>query len=167
MPVIKRVTLFFFFLCCYSQLAFGQSCSLLVNSPTVNFGNFNPLQLSPVIGVNQTMTVRCVGGTDPITFALTLSAGGNNSYVPYRQMLRNGAGPEVLNYNFYINSSRTTIWGDGTNSTSFVNQTTGINCRSNTPPCSYIAYGLIPAPQPRVSGGSYSANIIATLTYNP
>lgn len=30
-----------------------------------------------------------------------------------------------------------------------------------------VAYGLIPAPQPRVSGGSYSANIIAILTYNP
>ena len=166
MSIMNKVALLLFSFCCYSERVLGQNCTLSVASPSINFGNFNPFQINPITGINQTITIKCTGQPNPITFTLKLNAGGDNTYNPYRHMHRNGVGPQTLSYNLYMNAAHTVIWGDGTSSTSFVNQITGIRCRVNDPPCAYIAYGLLPAPQPSVTGGPYSAQITATLTYN-
>lgn len=163
MQLIRKITLFFLLSCFYSHLVYGQTCAVLVGTPTVNFGNFNPFQTTPITGINQTLTIRCTGANNPVTYTFTLSAGGDNSYNP-RHMLRNGVGPEKLNYNLYREAAHTTIWGNGSSGTS-INSGTN-RCRPNNP-CVYTAYGLLPAPQATVRGGSYSAQITATLTYNP
>lgn len=163
MQIIKKMVFLLFFSYYYSECVRAQTCTLTVGSPTVNFGTFNPFQLSPITGINQVIRIRCRGPNRPVIYTLESTAGGGGGYTPYRTMRRNGVGPEILNYNFYRDAARTMYWG--VNPNSFVNAP-GARCRSNNQ-CQHIAYGLVPAPQPTVRGGPYSATITATLTYNP
>lgn len=159
-----RTLLFFFLFLVSCSYVYAQTCTLTLRTGTVNFGTFNPFQASSITGVNQRFAITCFPSGRRVNYSLTLSAGGDNSYAPFRHMLINGTGPEVLNYNFYTTAGLATIWGDGTSGTSFIQQN-NVRCRF-TSPCVHTAYGRIPAPQPMVTGGSYSAQITATLTYN-
>jgi spore coat protein U-like protein len=69
-------------------------------------------------------------------------------------------GSEVLSYNLYLDSTRTTIWGDGTGGSQTYT-------RSNPPTNQNIkvsVFGRIPAGQD-VSAGSYSATVTATIFF--
>lgn len=168
MQIVKRIYLFFLLFFFSTKYLYAQTCTVDVTSPTVNFGTFSAFQGTDITGINEIFTIRCHGHKNPIAYTLKLTAGGDNSYTP-RHMLRNGTGPETLNYNFYIDpGATTTIWGDGTSGTSFVNVpiTSHVDCRNPTP-CTHTAYGRLPLPQTGVRGGTYSTTITATLTYNP
>jgi spore coat protein U-like protein len=127
------------------------ACSFSSTS-SVGFGSYNVYSATPNNnGIGQ-LVILCKGGGGP-SFVVTLSTGQSNNFVA-RFMT---SGTKNLNYNLYINSTRTTIWGDGT---------AGSSTMSALPNSSttLTVYGQIPAGQD-VPIGNYSDNITATVTF--
>lgn len=124
-----------------------------VTTSPIAFGTVNTLSGSNVDG-NGGVSVTCTNGT-----AWAASAGtgsGSGASLASRRM---SSGSNVLNYNLYTNSSRNTIWGDGTASTSTIaNNGTGATQ-------SFIVYGRIAAGQASVPAGNYSDTVSVTVSY--
>ena len=95
--------------------------------------------------------IRC----NPIVpYTVKLSAGTAGSFMPRR--LANGTAQ--LEYNLYLDSAHTQVWGDGSSGTSFLSAAAHNGNRT------YTIYGRIPNGQdPTV--GSYVDAIIATLDF--
>jgi spore coat protein U-like protein len=125
-----------------------------ITTTAVSFGSYNVFAGSADDGTGQ-ITYRCTGPRPPLV-TIQLDKGGSPSFSP-RQMRR---GSEVLNYNLYLDSTRSTIWGDGTGGTQTYS-------RSNPPNGQNInlsVFGRIPAGQD-VSAGTYSATVTATIFF--
>lgn len=153
--------LFLFFL---YPTGIKSQCNFTAGRGTVNFGQINPLQNAPLRNISHLLTVSC-NGVSVYRYTFKLSAGGDNIYSPYRHMIHTQRNSK-LKYNLYLDPQRTIIWGDGTSSTSVKAANNPIGGCQQPFPCSFQAYGLIPLPQPNVSGGHYSTTITATFEYN-
>ena len=128
------------------------NCSLTV-APFV-FGTYQPTSPSP-LDVNGEIDVRCTGQAG--LFVARLSTGGSGTYVP-RQMR---FGTNRMNYNFYVNAARTTIWGDGSSGTWFSG---GVKLNNGLENFELPVYGRIFAGQ-SVAAGAYSDNVIVTISF--
>ncbi len=125
-----------------------------ITTTAVSFGSYNVFAGSADDGTGQ-ITYRCTSPRPPIV-TIQLDKGGSASFSP-RQMRR---GSETLNYNLYLDSTRSTIWGDGTGGSqvySRANPPVGQNVNLNV-------FGRIPAGQD-VSAGTYSATVTATIFF--
>ncbi len=140
----------------------------------IAFGAYDPLSASNanatgIISLSCTSTNLLNLGPSTVSFDITLSKGIANSYAT-RQMANNINTANRLNYNLYTSTNYSTVWGDGTGGSSKVSGTgtfpanllgIGSNIVINT-----NVYGRIPgATQRTVKIGSYSDNIIVTVTY--
>jgi spore coat protein U-like protein len=152
----KKATIVGFLLSILSPASLFAACT--VGATAMNFGTINPFSSSNT-DVNGTITISCDVLSPLISYTLTLSAGGDNSYNP-RHML---SGANTLNYNLFTTTARTTIWGDGTAGTSTVSAL-GVACVLL--PCTQTVYGRVPGSQTTVHVGAYTATITATLTLN-
>ena len=125
-----------------------------ISTTAVNFGTYNVFSASPDDATGQ-VTYRCTAPRPPLV-TIQLDKGGAPTFNP-RQMRM---GSEILNYNLYLDSTRSTIWGDGTGGSQTYT-------RSNPPPNQNInvnVFGRIPAGQD-VSAGSYGATVTATIFF--
>lgn len=125
-----------------------------ISTTAVNFGGYNVFSASPDDATGQ-VTYRCTNPRPPLV-TIQLDKGGAPTFNP-RQMRM---GSEVLNYNLYLDSTRSTIWGDSTGGSQTYT-------RSNPPTNQNInvsVFGRIPAGQD-VSAGSYSATVTATIFF--
>lgn len=125
-----------------------------ISTTAVAFGTYNVFSASPDSATGR-VTYRCTAPRPPLV-TIHLDKGGAPTFNP-RQMLR---GTEPLSYNLYLDSTRTTIWGDGTGGSQTYT-------RSNPPLNQNInvnVFGRIPAGQD-VSAGSYSATVTATIFF--
>lgn len=123
-----------------------------VSATSVRFGNYNPLNATPVKRVGH-LTIRCNGRG---TFVAALSTGDSGSYAP-RYML-SGTTNDQLDYNLYTNVARTIIWGDGTAGTQTVSHAFNNNRVRRS------VYGQIPAQQ-NIAAGKYADSITATVSF--
>jgi spore coat protein U-like protein len=85
-----------------------------VSANPLSFGSYRPGQGSA--SASTTLAVRCAKGT-PFTVALDAGSGGS---VTQRVMT---FGSFRLQYNLYTSPARTTVWGDGTQSSATVSGT--------------------------------------------
>lgn len=125
-----------------------------ISTTAVNFGTYNVFAASPDDATGQ-ITYRCTAPRPPLV-RIHLDKGGAPTFNP-RQMRRSS---ETLDFNLYLDSTRSTIWGDGTGGTQAYT-------RSNPPLNQNInvsVFGRIPAGQD-VSAGSYSATVTATIFF--
>lgn len=92
--------------------AWAQVCTDVTTQP-VSFGSYDETSGSALDAQGQVRVV-CDAG---VGFEVRLGPGGNSSgtFSP-RRMARVG-GTYFLNYNLYLDSGRTQIWGDGTGAT--------------------------------------------------
>ncbi|HEY9694162.1 MAG TPA: spore coat U domain-containing protein [Oculatellaceae cyanobacterium] len=135
----------------YSLAAEAQSCSI-DNLVGVNFGTYNIFNSSPTTTLGS-ISYQCTGAT---TVTIDLSRGNANSYTP-RQMVK---GSDALIYNLFLDSSYSTIWGDGTGGTSHhVSVSPSSNTSVNVP-----IFGSIPARQ-NPSVGYYTDTITVTVSF--
>ena len=135
-------------------LAVPPNCQWRATSP-VAFGAYDVFSSTPDDAIGS-LTYRCNGPTDA-TVTIDLSAGGSGRYFP-RRMTR--AGVETLDYNLYLNATRTQIWGNATGGTLQYGPTVA-------PRNTNIAvdiYGRIPAGQDK-SAGDYTDTITATINF--
>jgi len=153
---MRRLFAAFTFMLC----AFGASnahaqatstCSISVTS--VNFGSYNVFGGSATDSTG-TITITCNNPAHNIS--VTLSKGASSSFTP-RTMLRGG---EALSYNLFRDAARSSIWGDGTGSTS----TYSDNNPPNNANINLTVYGRVPAGQD-VSAGSYSDTVAAVINF--
>ena len=125
-----------------------------ITTTAVSFGSYNVFSGSADDGTGQ-ITYRCTSPRPPVV-TIQLDKGASPSFSP-RQMRK---GAETLNYNLYLDSTRSTIWGDGTGGTQ-------VYSRANPPRNQNInlsVFGRIPAGQD-VSAGTYSATVTATIFF--
>jgi spore coat protein U-like protein len=133
-------------------LAAEAACT--VNTTAVNFGGYNVFTAAPDDATGR-VRLRCTG-TRPPSITVHLDKGGAPSFTP-RQMRQ---GTEVLDYNLYQDSTRTTIWGDGTGGTqAFIQANPPLNVNIDV-----TVYGRIP-PGQDVSSGSYLTTVTATIFF--
>jgi len=125
-----------------------------ITTTAVSFGSYNVFAGSADDGTGQ-ITYRCTGPRPPLV-TIHLDKGGSPSFTP-RQMRK---GSEALNYNLYLDSTRSTIWGDGTGGTQVYSQANPPNGRNIL----LSVFGRIPASQD-VSAGAYSATVTATIFF--
>jgi len=117
----------------------------------ISFGIYDVFASAPNNSGVGSITVSCTGNLQHAV--ITLSAGHSNSFGS-RVM---SSGSRSLNYNLYINSSRSTVWGDGTGSS----HTVTINAAKST---TVSVFGQIPARQD-ASVGTYTDNILQTVEF--
>ncbi len=127
-----------------------------VSATPLSFGNYSPGSAAPTDS-NSTVRVYCSNLTNLLpSFTVSLSAGGAGAFNPRK--MSNGS--SRLNYNMFIDSTYTTIWGDGTSGTATQSYTQSENLGQ----ISFTDYGQVPASQ-FVTAGSYTDTITVTVTY--
>ena len=136
------------------------SCS--VSAPNVSFGSYDVFAGSQITSTT-TISVTCTltgNATTTVNYAIALSPGLSNTFV--QRTMKSGA--NALGYNLYSNSTRTTVWGDGSGAAPTVSgsMTLTKSARINTD--SPTAYGSVPALQD-VGVGAYSDSITITVSY--
>ena len=142
---------------CSAQPALAAlSCS--VTAVGVVFPSYNGLSSpSSYTYGSGSVTVSCLNllFATPVTVAMT--KGSAASYNP-RTML---FGSYALNYNLYIDSAYTQIWGDGTGGSVSKSDTIGGLLGSSL---TYTVYGRLPGGQ-NVAAGAYSDTVFVTVIY--
>ncbi|HLF86690.1 MAG TPA: spore coat U domain-containing protein [Nitrospiria bacterium] len=122
----------------------------------VNFGNYDVFVLTPLNSTGS-ITVTC-DVNPPTDVTISIGPSQNSGVMNPRQMKRT-TGPDLLNYNFFTDAGRTSVWGDGSGGTTTV-------FLKNVPrnrPRSATVYGSIP-PNQNVFAGSYSDLLTVTIT---
>ncbi|MEQ1949702.1 MAG: spore coat protein U domain-containing protein [Bryobacteraceae bacterium] len=154
---MKRLITAFIALTAFANLATAATCT--VSTSGVAFGSYDPVaggarDSSGIIAVSCTGTAN-----EALSFILTATA-GNGSYSSRH------ATSATINaaYNLYTDNSRASVWGDGTSNTSVISDSVNLDTNGNLTR-SYTVYGSIPASQTAVRAGTYSDQMVITLTY--
>ncbi|OWQ92317.1 hypothetical protein CDN99_06835 [Roseateles aquatilis] len=132
----------------------NSSCT--VSGSNLNFGSaIDPLAAATPLDATSTLTVTCSNSTP---YAVALNAGANAggaTNFSSRTML---SGASTLAYQLYLDSGRSTVWGDGTSSSSSKSGTGTGSAQSIS------VYGRIPS-LANVVPGSYTDTVTVTVTY--
>ncbi|MGA7964950.1 MAG: spore coat U domain-containing protein [Gammaproteobacteria bacterium] len=130
-----------------------------VTATNLAFGSYNVLDTAVLNGTS-TVAVNCTKDTP---FTVALDAGGNAggaTNFSARAMSNGATTPSLLDYQLYTNSAGSTVWGNGTQSSSTMSGT-GTGPGS---PVNETVYGQIPAGQ-NVPAGSYTDTVNVTVSY--
>jgi spore coat protein U-like protein len=162
MQICRRACITLATLLVCSEAAAVVDCT--VSTTGVAFGIYDPLGATPTDSTGN-VTIVCnylSGGATQIAYSVALSTGSSGTYVP--RQLR--AGTTALNYNLYIDSARSTVWGDGGAATSVASgsATIGPGVGNGRREDSRTIYGRVPAAQDALPG-SYGDSIIVTLVF--
>jgi spore coat protein U-like protein len=128
----------------------------LVSAATLNFGNaIDPTAASVPIDASTTMTVICTS-TTPYSVALNAGANAGGASVFGSRAMKFGT--HTLGYQLYLDSTRATVWGDGTVGSGVL---PGTGSGSNQ---TLTIYGRLPALTGAVPG-TYTDTVTVTVTY--
>lgn len=136
--------------------------ALLANCTVAGTGISFPNYVSPGGGNSSssgTIGVTCTGLGLLVSYTIKLSTGSSGSFANRSLVF---ASANHLTYNMYTNSSRVTIWGDGTSGTSTVTDSYLLSIGNNLR--NYTVYGLIPGGQNKPAG-TYTDSITITITF--
>ena len=141
----------------------GATCSVAATG--VNFGAYDISLTAPTDSTGD-VTVTCTyvppGGATGVNVLAELSTGISGSYLA-RQM---ASGPVRLNYNLFLDATRSTIWGNGLSGTGIATGsfTVGPGVGNGTRSAQFPVFGRVPARQ-AVDTGAYSDTIVVTVTF--
>ena len=127
-----------------------------VSTAPVDFGSYNVLQTGAQDTVSS-ITVDC-NDVPPVTVTISIGPSPNSGGFDPRKMKLSG-GSEFINYNLFIDSGRTQIWGDGTGNTF-----TSSKMVFKRAPWIATVYGRIP-PSQNVLIGSYNETLTVTIVW--
>ena len=134
-----------------------QLATCTVSATAVSFGSYSPFSSQATTSTG-TVTVRC-GALRISSYTITLSTGLSGTF-SNRTM---SSGSARLSYQLYLNSTDTSVWGNGTDGTSTRRQP-GFPVLWGALK-NYTVYGKIPASQTTAPPGSYTDSITVTVTY--
>ena len=149
-------------LCLSLPLTLNAAAICTVTGTGPAFGNYNFLSAAPSVANGQ-LTVSCTRvGRGRSTVAPVWSASaGNSGTAAARHML---SGVNILNYNLYLDTAYTQIWGDGTGVTRTGGTSMRLRRRNPTQSVTVPIYGRAPALQ-NPAAGVYGDTIVVTITY--
>ena len=124
-----------------------------VSTSAIAFGNVNPISGANVDATGG-ISVTCTNGTS-WTAAAGVGSGTGASFAARRM----SDGSNLLSYNIYTDSGRTTVWGDGTGSTATIGNTGSGSAQAVT------IYGRVASGQTSVPPGDYDDTVSVTVTY--
>ena len=127
-----------------------------VSTTPVTFGSYDVFSSSPLDNTS-TITVDC-DESPPPTVLVTIGQSTNSGGFDPRAM-KAAAGSEQILYNLYTDSTRTTIWGDGSRSTATISRKVTKNKLEV-----FTAYGRI-SPLQDVSVGNYNETLTVTINW--
>jgi len=129
----------------------GQDCT--VTGTAINFGSYDTFAASP-LDADGDIGITC---KESIAYTIRLDPGQklDGGFNPRKMRSSNGY---ILNYNLYIDTARTKIWGNGTGST-ITQSGVGTGKREL-----FTVYGRIPGRQ-NVAVGAYSDRISITVEW--
>lgn len=125
-----------------------------VSTTSVNFGSYDVFSASP-LDATGSITVTCNQRTR-VTIAIGPSP-NSGGFDP--RMMKLTTGSDLFEYNLYVDSNRTQIWGDGSGNT----YTNSRRVRRNRPWVN-IVYSRIP-PLQDVSAGIYNETLTVAITW--
>ncbi|WP_422017335.1 spore coat U domain-containing protein [Roseateles sp.] len=130
--------------------------SCQVSGTSLNFGNsIDPLATATPLDATSTLSVVCTN-TTPYTVALNAGANaGGASNFGSRTMK---SGTRTLGYQLYLDTGRSTVWGDGTASSS-TSAGTGTGSTQTL-----TIYGRLPS-LANVVPGAYTDTVTVTVSY--
>lgn len=133
-----------------------ESCS--VSAQPTAFGSYNPISGAALDTTGQ-ITVTCTAVLSiAVSYTITLSAGGSGSATA-RRMTGTSA---TLPYNVYTDSTRSTIWGNGSGGTGTVSD--GYALALLLVSRNYSVYGRMPGGA-IVPAGAYTDTLMVTVNY--
>lgn len=143
--------------------AVAHAATCTVSATAISFGTYIPSNASPT-DITGSVTVTCSSTTNQtVSYQIALNPGVNSGSSFSNRRMTNGA--TFLSYQLYTNSTRTTVWGDGTGGTSTV--AGGFRCnRCTNTKRNYTDYGRLPGLQWSAAPGLYSDTITTTVTFN-
>ena len=124
-----------------------------VSTSPLDFGDVNTLSGSNVDGTGG-ITVTCTNGTD-WEAAAGVGSGSGATLLSRRMTF----GSNLLSYSLYTDATRTSVWGDGTGTTSLITNT-GTGGAQNV-----TIYGRIGSGQSSAPAGGYADTVSVTITY--
>ena len=130
----------------------AEAAHCTISTTSVSFGSYDVFASTPT-DTTGTVSFTCTGNAD---VTITLTKGGSSTFNP-RAL---SGGTDSLNYNLYKDAARTTIWGDGTGSTSTYTQV-GV---PNNAAQNLTIYGRIPAAQD-VRAGTYTDSVTVNIDF--
>lgn len=126
-----------------------------VSGTTLNFGNsIDPLATATPLDSSSTLSVQC---TNTTPYTVSLNAGSNAGGASNFGSRTMKAGSHTLGYQLYLDSGRSTVWGDGTGSSTVAGTGTGSTQ-------SLTIYGRLPS-LAGVVPGSYTDTVTVTVSY--
>jgi spore coat protein U-like protein len=140
------------------QVTATVNANCLVSANALNFGTYAPT--AGDVDMNSTLSVRCTRNT-PFTVALNA---GSTTGGTFAQRLM-AAGAETLQYNLYTSAARSTVWGDGTNSTATMPGTGAGLAVANAQTLTVYGRLVDSVANQTVPAGSYADTITVTVTY--
>jgi spore coat protein U-like protein len=134
----------------------------------LSFGPYLAITASP-LDAQANLVVTCTRQISPpgdvgpakTTISVSLGPSGGSNSIQNRQMFR-GGGPDLLNYNVYLDAGRISVWG---NTTGVDTATRTINVPNRgTASATFTFYGRVFALQ-NITPGTYSDSLLITVNY--
>lgn len=126
------------------------ACAIVAND--LSFGTVNTL--AAAIDASSTVVVTC-SGIGPLSVAFNAGTGAGSSLAQRKLAF----GADTIDYNLYTTAARTTVLGDGTGGTAaLIGTSTGA---ADT----YDVYGRVAGGQGPKPLGTYTSDVIATVTF--
>jgi len=130
--------------------------SCQVSGTTLNFGNsIDALATATPLDATSTLTVQC---TNTTPYAVALNAGTNAGGASNFTTRTMKSGSNTLGYQLYLDSGHSSVWGDGTSSSSTVSGTGTGSAQTLS------IYGRLPS-LANVVPGNYSDTVTVTVSY--
>ena len=130
----------------------------VVSAQAVNFGNYSTRNLAPTEGTGN-IQVACSGAVgQSVSYSIQLSSGTSGSFLTRRM----GGGAGTLNYNLYVDPTRTAVWGDGGAGSTTISDSYVLTAVTNNR--NYPVYGRLAAGQ-NAAIGSYVDSITVTVNF--
>ena len=128
----------------------GNNCQI-TNTPSITFGNYNPLDTTPV-DQQGTISLACTKGAVAV---IALDTGANPTHATGTTRAMKDAATAYVSYELYSDSGRTTVW-----------TSTGVTepAAPSKTAVSYTVYGRIPAGQDQPAN-SYSDTVGITVNF--
>ena len=147
-------------LCVLLMTDFARASQCTVTGSTTAFGVYSSTGTNPIDTTGK-ITVSCTG-TGNVSYVIALSTGASGTYLTRR--MNNTTPTYKLNYNLYVDSARTRLWGNGTSGTATISDAYRIPA-SGAEVRTYTIYARLAAGQSPLAGGSYLDTITVTVTY--
>ncbi len=133
-----------------------------VTNLTINLGNYDPLVSNALTPLDQqgALSIKCTKGVQATS--IDLNAGSNSSGTTRRMKITSGT--DLLQYELYKNSGRSSIWGSGSVSGVVPDVSTSYTTDLKAGSQPINIYGRVPAGQD-ISIGSYTDTVTITINY--